>query len=75
MVKLPQGWSVEMLGLIESVKFTRSGQGRVSLLWSDGVWMMGMGQAHVSAPGVPSARTMDEARRVGTAWLAEHAER
>lgn len=67
---LPAGWSVELLGMIEAVKFThRDGYG---LLWCDGRW-----QSHASngrampAPAVPAAQTMTEARRVGAAWIRE----
>jgi hypothetical protein len=71
-VKLPKGWRGEVMGLSESVQFTSPGG--MSLVWCDGTWTMGRGSVHMSARGVPSARTMAEARTVGTAWIAENDE-
>lgn len=64
---LPTGWRVEMLGLAEMVQFTN---GSRTLDWCDGVWNMGSRGIRMTARGVPAARTMKEARTVGTAWLA-----
>jgi hypothetical protein len=68
--KLPKGWRVEMIGLAESVQFTSPGGNQ--LLWGDGEWMMGNGRAMMKAPGVPRAKTMAEARTVGTNWIIEN---
>lgn len=68
---LPPGWRVELLGLIGGVEFTHtSGRG---LLWCDGRWSMTTHGITTTAPGVPVARSMSEARRVGTAFLQEAA--
>jgi hypothetical protein len=68
MTALPKGWRVEMLGIIAAVRFTSPAGS--DLTWSDGAWTIGRGSVAMSARGVPAARTMAEARRVGTAWLA-----
>jgi len=65
--KLPPGWRVENLGLIEAVQFYSPGG--FTLLWCDGKWSAGPSGA--SARGVPRASSMAEARRVGTAWINE----
>ena len=69
----PAGWSVELLGLIAAVRFDN---GDRQLLWCDGRWSIERrdqrGRAmSVPALSVPRATSMDEARRVGCAWLHE----
>lgn len=70
-MKLHNAWSVETLGLIEAVRFTRSGSA-YELVWVDGEWRLCSngtnGRVSVLARGVPTARNMKEARRVGTDW-------
>lgn len=65
--KLPEGWTVELLGLIEGVEFR--GPGDLWLLWCDGRWDMGQGSMSLRASRIPAAATMAEARRVGTEYL------
>lgn len=65
--KLPQGWSVELLGLIKAVEFSHPE--RPKLLWCDGEWSAVHGKLAVPAPGVPKARTMAEARKAGTEFI------
>lgn len=71
---LPAGWSVEMLGLISAVRFTRK-DAPYELVWCDNEWRMCSngpnGRVSVLARGVPEARSMKEARRVGEAWIRE----
>lgn len=73
--KAPAGWSVELLGMIEAVQFTN---GDRRLLWSDGRWYresrLSTGWTVAPAPGVPSADTMRDARRVGCEFLHEFEE-
>lgn len=68
MRSLPQGWTVELQGLSESVVFT-SPAGSF-LLWSPEGWMRGHGTTATPAPGLPQATSMKEARRIGTDFLA-----
>lgn len=60
-------WRCERLGLIATVEFSR---GDSRLTWCDGQWRMGTARVQMSAPGVPTARTMNEAVKVGKAFLA-----
>jgi hypothetical protein len=69
MTKLPAGWRVENLGLIEAVRFEHK-RGRV-LLWCDGEWTVGRHHGMMRATGVPVAHSMAEARKIGTAWINE----
>lgn len=57
-----------MLGLSASVSF-RHFDG-FTLLWCDGQWFTGRGQFLKTAPGVPRASSMKEARTVGSAFIA-----
>jgi hypothetical protein len=67
--KLPAGWQVENLGLIEAVQFTHV-YGRV-MLWCDDEWRVGSTHGMRPAPGIPAAHSMAEARKVGTAFINE----
>lgn len=69
-MKLHPAWRIELLGIIEAVKFQRIGS-PAQLLWCDGEWRYGNDRMMAPARGVPAARTMTEARRVGTAWINE----
>jgi hypothetical protein len=65
--KLPQGWSVELLGIINGVKFENTGGS--GLLWCDGQWTITAGQHSRRAIGLADARTQADARRIGTAFI------
>ncbi len=67
MARLPKGWTVELQGLAASVIFR--GPHGSQLLWTDGEWFVTSGRHAMPAPGVPMARTMREARAVGSAFL------
>lgn len=72
----PKGWSVELLGLIGAVVFEN---GHRRLMWSDGRWSIETYTQDgrwlsAPAPGVPSAETMKDARRVGCEFLREFEE-
>lgn len=72
----PTGWSVELLGLIESVAFENDGR---RLMWSDGRWFRESRRPDgqwltMPAPGVPSADSMNDARRIGCEFLHEFEE-
>jgi hypothetical protein len=66
--KLSQGWRVEMLGMINGVEFTGPNSG---LTWCDGRWHMTARGLSTPAPGVPKASTQAEARKIGSAFIAE----
>lgn len=66
--KLPSGWTVELLGLIEAVEFSHPGR-TFKLLWCDEQWSVVHGSKAMPASGVPKAKTMDEARKRGTEWI------
>lgn len=70
--KLPGGWSFQAHGLAECVAFERA-DGNLQFVWVDGRWFYSsrvLGQWHTTrATGIPGARTMAEARRVGVAWI------
>lgn len=69
-LKLPPGWRVELLGLIRAVEFSHPSPERtMKLLWVDGEWSIVHGSKAMPASGVPKAKTMAEARKVGTEFL------
>ena len=63
---LPKGWTVEALGLIEAVQFRN---GNMELCWCDGQWTVGSARMQVPARCIPEARTMKEARTIGTKFI------
>jgi hypothetical protein len=63
--RLPQGWRVEMLGLINAVQFEHV-DGYRKLLWCDGEWTMLSGTHSYPARHMPAASTQAQARTVGT---------
>ena len=72
--KLPPGWRVENLGLIQAVEFSHKDPERtMKLLWCDGQWSIVHGSKAMPASGVPKAKDMAEARKVGTEFII-HAE-
>lgn len=63
--KLPKGWRVEMLGLINAVQFVHADR---SLLWCDGQWTLTM--RGVTRPvSLGYASTQKDARAVGEAFI------
>lgn len=63
--KLPEGWRVEMLGLINAVQFEHK-DGSRKLLWCDGEWSLLTGTLSIPARHIPAASTQAEARQIGT---------
>jgi hypothetical protein len=66
--KLPPGWRVENLGMIEAVEFSHP-ERPYKLLWCDGRWSAVHGKLSLPAPGVTQAKTMAEARKAGTEFI------
>lgn len=67
---LPPGWRVELLGLIRAVEFSHTSPERtMKLLWVDGRWSVVHGTLAMPASGVPKAKDMAEARKVGAEFI------
>ncbi len=67
--QLPVGWRVDLLDSINAVQFI-SPRGAI-VLWHDGRWTVG-GRAHdIAVADIPPAASMKQARRVGTAFIAQ----
>lgn len=64
---LPKGWSVELLGLINAVRFT--GPIAAELLWTDSKWYLTNGTTMVELHSLGYASTQIEARRIGSEFI------
>ncbi len=65
--KIPRGWRVELLGLINAVKFDN---GTRSLLWCDGRWTLTQNSVTMECRAIPYAADVKKARQVGAAFIA-----
>lgn len=63
------GWRVENLGLIGAVEFSKE---NMRLTWVDGQWHLGTRAAQRVTTAVAPARSMAEARKIGTAFLVQY---
>lgn len=64
---LPSIWTVELIGLVSTVKF--SGPNGLTLQWSDGDWYFGSGQLMRTTHAIEHCTTMAQARKVGSEFI------